>query len=293
VNCQTEEPPESFDEDGKTWFREDIDFVDIHEGQQFLVQSRFGTDYFTIYGPESATKKSDVAKGKSPMRPVPPTKDKGKSTPSKKVKEDKGDKPAKPVPPTQQDSPLGVKVEPRSNALSDSQRASLRKFFELPIGNVPPEEWTKMDKKQKSAASKARSLPRWATTAVLKRPGALDDILSKKLTKDNVKSELGKLPQANSATGQALEAWTKLKNDFAGVTLYLEPRTSREKALKKRFDQLVLDYGEQKCFPKPRQHPDRQSQQKRGGRENSPSRGMGDLIDMAKAMGEIARAFRS
>jgi len=290
------ESPESFDEDGLTWFRSDIDFVDVHEGQKFLSQFKFGADYFAIFGPTSEKVKSEAAKGKTPVVPKPETSSGPSNTKSpkkeKKKATGKGD-PKNPSSPIQEENPLKVKKDAKSSALSEDQRTVLRKHFGLTDKPVPPGEWAKMDKKAKQASTKARSLPRWATTAVLKRASALDDVLSGKLTKENVRSELGKLPQAGSSTGQALEAWTKLKSDFAGVTLFSNPSSSREKALKKRFDQLVLDYGEQRCFPKPRQNPDRQGRSRSAQRGSTSRSGMSDLIDMAKAMGEIARAFKS
>jgi len=290
-----DEPPESFDLDGRQWFREDVDFLDIKEGQVFLTMTRFGAAYVSIDGkPLSDKPKSEKSKGKTPVRPVP-QEEKGESSKGAKPNKPKGKTgatPEKPKSPISEENPLKVKGEPKSKALSDEQRKALRTYFKLVDGQIPKEEWSVMDNKARAKAMKDRSIPRWASTAVLKRSSALQDILQGKLTAQSRPEGLGKLPVATHATGQALEAWTKLKNDFKGVSLFHNPSTGREKALKKRFDQLVLDYGEQKCFPKPRSNPERQGRtgSRRGG--SSQSGGLENLLPIAKLFGEISRAMR-
>jgi len=285
---------------------------------------RFGWRYVSILEqPDQGTGMvTDKGKGKQPSpkasSPHPtifggmdggvPTSPKGaKGSPSKKDKSPtrknvptgakpiKGGLSEKAKHPTEEENPLHVKGEPKSKALSEDQRKTLRKFFKLTEGLVPPEEWKAMNTKERSLAMAERSLPKWATNAVLKRSSNLELILKGELTKETVNGHLSVTqPKKVGGSSQAIEAWQSLKSDFKGVQLFRNPVTSKEKAFKKRFDSLVSDYGDQKCFPKLREHPDQQgrgrSSSRRGGTTDS---GMGAMLQMAKAMGEIARAFKS
>jgi len=288
---QDEDPPESFDDaEGRTWFREDIDLIDIYDGQVYLVCEKYGATYRAISGvvpTSSSIPKSEKAKGKIPLRPAsPPVIKQGE-------KSDKGGGSEKRKSPLEEDNPLRVKGEAKSKSLSDSQRDSLRKFFKLTEGLIPPEEWSVMDNKQKAAAMKERSIPRWATSAVLKRSSNLQLILEGKLTQNNVADALSSQPsQGSKGKSQALEAWVKLKSDFEGVTLCRRPTTGKEKSFKKRYDQLVADYGAQKCFPKPKEKPEQQGRAP-SGRGNTRGGEMDGLLQLATAFGQIAKAFKS
>jgi hypothetical protein len=304
-----EQHPESFDKDGHVFYRDDIDLLDVSVGQTFLVTFHNGVEYRAVTGSPTGPVKSEKAKGKTPTRevdnpaalakkvPVPKEETGQPSTPSSKKKVGKAKKEggqAKGSDKLTEDNPLRVRSEPKSKALSNDQRKALRSFFHLEESLVPADEWKAMSSKDKAKALKARSLPRWATDAVLRHPDNLEMILKGKLTKDNRNVSIVRAapPNGSPRAAQAMEAWQKLKGDFDGVTLFREPHTSKEKAFKKRFDQLVSDYGKQSCFPKLRERPDRQS----GGSRNrsvSSSRGgeLSGLIDIAKAVGEIARAF--
>jgi len=305
------EPPESFDTDGLQWFREDIDILDIYNGQTYLTRELHGVTYVAIAGsPQGAAPpKSEKSKGKVPVRVFPPVSKPpanpavgGPSKPSspkekkgKKAKAGMGPNGAKSVPgsPLEEENPLRVKGEPKSKALTDEQRGSLRKFFKLKDEQVPAVAWQVMDSKQRAAAMKERSIPRWATTAVLSRPSSLAEILSGKLTSENFGSMLKASPSNRTGSAQASEAWVRLKSRFEGTTLYRNPVTSKEKALKKAFDSMVSDYGDQKCFPKPKEHPGRQGRQASPARSARDGGGMSELTSMMRIMGEFARAFRS
>nr|WMV69888.1 MAG: hypothetical protein [Plasmopara viticola lesion associated orfanplasmovirus 5] len=291
------EPPESFDEGDLVWFREDIDLVNMYEGQVYLVKHAFGVEYHALQGkPTKSEPMSDKKKGKQPLQPE----GKPVAGPSKtKVvqpavpKGSGGTSASPPTSPLSQENPLKVKGEAKSKALSDAQRVSLRQYFGLVDGLIPAEEWKSMSNSQRAAAMKVRSIPRWASSAVLARSSNLELILSGKLTKDNCQSALEvTVPKRKGGSSQALEAWQRLKSDFKGVTLLRQPVTGKEKAFKKRFDSLVADYGDQKCFPKLRERPDQQ------GRGRSPQRGatgsdqFGPMLQMATAFGQIAKALR-
>jgi hypothetical protein len=294
-------PLDSFeDEEGRMWIQEDLDPFPFKEGEVLLKMEKDGISYLA----KQVTKPKPDPKGKGkakegvqlpskPAVPTPPSKPPGNPVKTGEKAETKGGQPGKASPLTEE-NPLRVKAEPASRALSDDQRKSLRKFFKLTEGLVPPLEWSQMDSKQRARALKERSIPRWATAAVLRRPENLELILKGTLTKDTVGEVLAATPSGSKpyATGQAVESWTALRNDFRGVTLYREPVTAKERAFKKRFDQLVADYGEQKVFPRPKERPDRQ------GRSGSPRpsgagvAGFDGFLQMAKAFGEIAKAFR-
>jgi hypothetical protein len=280
--------PESFDKDGLCFFRFDIDFIDIAEGQTFVSMMHNGVEYRAITGTPSGPAKSAKAKGKTA---VVPKETKSARVPSPKSK-DKGES-SKNVPPLARENPLHVKGEPKSKALSDDQRKTLRTFFKLKEGLVPPEEWATLDSSGRSAAMKERSIPRWASEAVLRSPANLQLIIEGKLTVENANS-VARTPRAGKTknSSAALEAWQQLKSDFKGTALLKSPQTTKEKAFRKRFDQLVADYGQQPCFPKLRERPDQQGRPDSKSRGRAPARGQAsDFLDIAKAMGEIARAF--
>jgi hypothetical protein len=278
--------PESFDKDGMSFFRFDIDLIDIAEGQTFVSTVHNGVEYRAVSGSPSGPAKSQKAKGKTSVKPVTP-KEKKASSPNRS----KGEGPS--LPPLAQENPLHVKGEAKSKALSDAQRKDLRAFFKLKEDRVPSDEWNTMDNKAKGLAMKERSIPRWASEAVLRAPANLQSILEGKLTKENANSA-ARVPKVATTvnTSQALEAWQQLKSDFKGTPLLRSPQSAKEKAFKKRFDQLVVDYGQQSCFPKLRERPDQQGRSASRGRGRAPgSDQFTGFIDMAKAFGEIARAF--
>jgi len=291
------EPPETFqDDEERLWVREDIDFFSEKEGQILLTMVKYGTVYLAKQDTPRATAKEkgkQKVTGESPVAgpsnaSPPGSKPGGQSTSDKK-----GAQPGNSASPLNEENPLKVKGEPASRALSDEQRASLRKFFKLKEGLIPPVEWATMNPKQRASAMKERSIPRWATAAVLKRPENLAEILKGSLTKENAGDALAAtLGKQTKAHGQAIEAWTALKQDFRGVALYREPVTAKERAFKKRFDQLVADYGEQKAFPRPKERPDKQGRAASPGGRGSQAAGFEGFLQMARAFGEVARAFK-
>jgi len=107
---ETAEPPESFDEGGHQWFRDDIDLLEIKEGQVFLTMEKFGVQYHAIHGnaPEGSKSLSEKRKGKQPLRPTPDSKE-------VKEKDKKGESPK--THPVKEENPLGAKGEPKSKAL--------------------------------------------------------------------------------------------------------------------------------------------------------------------------------
>jgi hypothetical protein len=277
--------PEFIERDGTTFFRNDIELLDITEGQEFRTVVHEGVEYYSIIGTPAGPALSAKSKGKKPLRPAASSKEKSpKRATAVKSKEASQS-------PIQKENPLGVKGEPKSASLSESQRATLRKFFNLEEGVIPSDVWSRLSNKERQAEMAKRSIPRWASESVLRSPSNLQLILEGKLTRDNANKAARSLKVgASKATSQAMEAWQQLKHDFKGTPLFRNPATSKEKAFKKRFDQLVADYGQQPCFPKLRERPDQQGRSPSRGRKPTRSEG-GDFLQMAKAFGEIARAF--
>jgi len=281
---ECEEMPESFDKDGLQYFRADVDLLDIYEGQTFVSTVFNGVEYRAVVGTPVGPAKSKKAKGKTAVKAAPSPKGEGSKSPTAEG--------PKKVTPLATENPLRVKGEPKTKALSDGQRKALRQFFKLKEGLVPAAEWATMSNRERAAAMAERSIPRWATESVLRSAGNLQLILEGKLTKENANSA-ARTPKAARTvmSSQALEAWQQLKSDFKGTPLLRQPVTGKEKAFKKRFDQLVADYGQQSFFPKLRDRPDQQG--RRSSASGGTSRtGAGDLLDMVRAMGEIAKAFR-
>jgi len=289
-----EEHPESFDQDGHTFFRFDIDFIDIKEGQYYLTTTHNDVEYHAVAGVEVGPSKTAKAKGKTAVKPLPDTPKTAPSSPKNSSGKAKGAKQpnGKDVPPLAQENPLKVKGEPKSNSLAEVQRLSLRKFFKLEEGLVPSEVWQSLSSKGKAEALSKRSIPKWATEAVLRDSRNLQGILEGKITKESMATlPRGPKVAVTKNSSAALEAWLQLKQDFSGTPLLTKPVTSREKAFRKRFDTLLSEYGEQACFPRLRSAPSEQGRNRRQGSGGQQS--ASDLIDMAKAFGEIARAFRA
>jgi hypothetical protein len=278
--------PDSFDKDGLAYFRSDIDLIDIREGQTFVCTTLNGVEYRAIVGESSGPAKTPKAKGKTAVRQAASS-----SGSEKKTKRERSAEGLKTEHPLEQENPLKVKGEPKSKALSDAEKTSLRKFFKLKEGLVPSEEWATMSAKEKASALKERSLPRWAVESVLRSPTNLQWIIEGKITKENANSTTSAPKAARTKNGaQALEAWQQLKASFKGTPLLKKPDTTKEKAFRKRFDQLVADYGEQPFFPKLREKPAQQGRASSQQRKNSF--GDSNLLDMVRSMGEIAKAFR-
>jgi hypothetical protein len=279
--------PEFIEVNGVTFFRNDIQILDVAEGQEFRTVIHEGLEYYSVQGEAAGPAKTSKARGKTATRPLSPPTKPVKVDGKKEKKEEKGK-----LPPVAQENPLRVKGEPKSKALSQAERDTLRKFFKLKENRVPSDEWAAMDSKARSIAMAERSIPKWASEAVLRKSSNLQLILEGKLTKENAQQaprDPTKIT-ASKANGQAMEAWQQLKAEFKGVPLLKKPQSQREKAFKKRFDALVATYGQQPCFPKLKERPDQQGRSPSRGRSKSSGAGA-DFLEMAKAFGEIARAF--
>jgi hypothetical protein len=289
-----EGPPESFDADGLAWFREDVDFIDAPEGTTFYSRFYRGAEYKSVV--PSVPSSNGGNKGKANVNTLPTFTTSPPEVPlASKPKVPKTVGKATKQTDVERDNPLHVKSAPKSAALSDEQRNTLRRFFNLPEGKVPAQEWAAMTPAAKSAELKARSIPRWATDAVLRSNDNLPLILNGTVTKENHSSVAkGATFKGGNRTSQAFEAWQNLKSDFKGTTLWDKPYTQKEKAFRKRFYQLLVDFGPQVCFPKLRSRPDQQGQASgRNVRNTGPLGGLGDFVSMAEAIGQISRAFNA
>jgi len=286
------EHPESFDKDGHAYFRYDIELLDVAEGQEFRKILHNGVEYHTIVGQPVGKAKGKKARGKTAVRdPTPPPREASKDSSLPGGVKLEGPS-SQSVPLIAQENPLRVKGEPKSKALSEGQRKSLREFFHLETQPVAPEVWANLTNRDRSAEMAKRSIPRWASEAVLRSPSNLQLVLEGKITKDNAQSAPRSLKVGiTKVSAEAMEAWQGLKSDFKGTPLLQSPQSSKEKAFRKRFDSMVEKYGKQSCFPKLKARPD---QQGRGQASRSGSRNRGgssDLLDTLRLVGEVARAF--
>jgi len=218
--------------------------------------------------------------------------------PEEKPKEGSGEKPD---PIAKGGNPLHVRGLPRSTALSDEQKETLRKFLKIP----PPldkDSWDAMSKKDRSAATKKRSLPHWAVTSVLRDPKNLDRILKGEVTKDNfiqtVQSGKGKPTPSQVEPKQFAEAqtaWTALKDKYPGIGLFARPRSKDEKEFKSAYDKLVKHFGKLSCFPNPRaKHPNDSgaSSPRQGGQRSEKSGLSGDAQLILTILKEVAGIFK-
>jgi hypothetical protein len=85
------------------------------------------------------------------------------------------------------------KGTPRSKALSEEQRVSLRRFFKLK-DPLPPVEWEALSKKEQRGYLREMSIPRWAVAAVEARPDNLKKIVSKEITAGNYQKSITSAP---------------------------------------------------------------------------------------------------
>lgn len=163
----------------------------------------------------------------------------GKATEAPKGKSD----------PIEKGDPIRVKGLPRTKALSAESRSSLRKHFGLPA-EVPDEEWAAMSKDERADIRSKGSVPHWATALVLRDEQNLAKILAGKIDKEKG-IELLKKPVPKQEASCSLE-WTKLKARFSGVSLLIAPKSGKEKAFKKAFEDLSKRFPKNPCLPKPR-----------------------------------------
>jgi hypothetical protein len=204
-------------------------------------------------------------------------------------------KPKKEKKPELAGNPLGVKGNPRSSSLTEVQRTTLRKFFQLPDESVPQEEWERLSKKEKTKARLSRSIPRWAVSAVLQHDSNLEKIVKGDLTKENFNSQVKVTPKTSAPKGDQVEAtqsWVDTARKFKGVSLQQRPVTVREKAFKKAYSALLARYGDLPCFPKPKQ---RAAGPKSAGQPAFVGGGLAPLqplLELAKFLGQLQSAAR-
>lgn len=191
-------PPFSVHLDGRP-FRavQDEDFYKDLDGQ-IAQMAVFKVDgQYTVYVgvPEAAVLDSEKAKltlkAPAPARPKKESAVKGKSpskpkTSHEAVRKEPSSRGKKKPPTSDEDGvgPLNIKGEPLSARLTSDQRKSLRSFFKLKNSAVPADEWSKLSKKEKTAAREEMAIPRWAVTAVIQRPDNLEKIVKGSLTKE-------------------------------------------------------------------------------------------------------------
>jgi len=114
--------------------------------------------------------------------------------------------------------PLRASGVPRSNALSDDQKAALKTYFKIEDKSLEAEEWEKLTKHEKSAFRVSHSIPRWAVQAVASHPSNLRKVVTGALTKENFQAmamdvkvkdspkKKGKTERGRSATRSGAEA---------------------------------------------------------------------------------------
>jgi hypothetical protein len=283
-----EQHPESFDKDGVSYFRRDIELLDVAEGQHLQLYIHNGTEYHAVVGTPVGPSKPKKSRGKTAVREPSHSPREASKDSSREGRVRVGGKDQTPVIATE--NPLRVKGQAKSKALSEGQRKTLRQFFKLEEGLIPPDIWAGLSNAERSSELSKRSIPRWATESVLRSPSNIQLIVEGKITKENAQTA-PRSPKVGMTkpVAQALEAWQGLKSDFKGTPLLRTPLSSKEKAFRKRFDSLVETYGKQPCFPKLKESPTTQGR----NRSSSSSRGGADstLLDILRLVGEVARAF--
>jgi hypothetical protein len=197
--------------------------------------------------------------------------------------------------------PLGAGPLPK-HPLSDYQERKLRNFFGLSLDPIPAEAWNRMSKEEKEAASKQRRIPAWARMVVSKNHEYLEKVLSGIITKDNasqVPQATPGQPRPRSETRgkkahEAEASWVALRDRYRGTRLLLRPSSNLEKAFKKKYDELIALYGQQRCFPKPQARPGSPGRAESRGRQSSAGSG-GDfshLVQLSEVLGTMMRNLR-
>jgi hypothetical protein len=294
-------PPQSADppqirwwQDG-LWFMQSVnELADVQEGHWAAVARIDGALYRKIEPVDAASLgvpipgRPDTAKGKTGGGPpVPPASKRALARDHSQAR--RSPKPVSPpVDPLATKNPLRVSGVKRTDMLTSAQNESLRKFFKCPSSAIDPTIWATMSKPDKAAARSARSIPRWAVSAVVEDASNLAAVLKGDLTKENRPSASRRLtPGVPSSVNQATAsaAWKELKARHAGVRLMVRPTNSKEKAFKGSFDGLVKRFGPQPCFPKPAKGGN--SQDKPRGSGGGRSRDLEAFISTLKLVKDV------
>jgi hypothetical protein len=240
--------------------------------------------------------------GEGSSKTAPPPKPAPEGDPGQEVVLSRDFRPVGPTPkkkgdPLNTTNPLRVKGEPRTRALTEDQKTTLKRYFRVVDTPIEPEAWQKMTPKERSSARAARSIPRWAVAAVARNPRNMEEIIQGRLTKNNFSQRVSTPNQPKSRDqAAATAAWLAVKGRFKGVPLYSNPLRPREKGLFEAYKSLKDRYGDQPCFPTPRRRQQGKGRDGRGVNTSSGgpglASGLGEIIQLAKAFGEISRALR-
>jgi len=176
--------------------------------------------------------------------------------------------------------PLRVKGDPAIPRIPEESLEALRKKF----GVAPRPDSLPADKAERKAVLKSTRVPKWAISAVQADPANLALVLDGTINVETFQSKVGRAPAAKPKdAGKAQAEWQELKARFPGETLEASPRTARQKALKKAYDELRRKYGDQATLPKPRQG--RSSSRGRSPRRQvSPGSSKIDATDLIAAV---------
>jgi hypothetical protein len=287
-------PPMSINLEDRTWFLRESGVVDLVGTRPFTTLKVKGVLYVSYdrkepLKPEGAfTSKA----GETTVGDVPISFPKGKGKKTSPSTPPAGSRGASPA--GQRNSPSKKGGSSQPAALTSGQETKLKEFFKTLSGKVPDDEWAKMDNARRRDALKARSIPKWAVGAVLAESSHLDKILKGVITKDNAASFINAPTlKEKSSSGQAMDAWLDLKSSFKGVALLRSPTTAKEKALKKRFEMLVAEYGDQPNFPKLKDNSDGASNNPVASRKKAGAGAVGSELDMLKIIVEVVKALKS
>jgi hypothetical protein len=276
-----ERPPEVFFEGQTVWY---LDPSNVQGPKVSKVI--FGTDYFRQY--------TEIPKPRGAAAPpkgggAVPQKPREASTGGKTASVPAGEN-AKGDPITRE-NPLRAKGVPRSNLLTEEQKARIRKVLGILVPEpLDPDTWATMSPKSRSQYRKSGSIPHWASSAVLENKDNLELIEQKILTASNQRSRLRGLVRGDTSRPNkgAAEAWATLKKRYPGASLFSNPRSKAEKALKAGWDNLRAEFGKHPSLPKPKV--------KAGSKTTQPARigggnGLDQLIPMLSLIGKLAKAF--
>jgi len=207
-----------------------------------------------------------LRKGKGPEKAPAPVVGK----PAVKRSPTPGPKP-KPVDPLLKPDPAHTSsVRGRGfNDLPEATQNVLRSHFK--VERLSDEEFGLLSPLDKKLFLKENSVPRWATSLVLRDITNLSRIVTGEISSANASDWTSKqgAPKlgSRSQVQEAVEAWKGLKSRYQGTALLARPRSQKEKSLLKELNDLKAKYGKLDVFPTPRNGPSdnsRPSSQERG-----------------------------
>jgi hypothetical protein len=193
------------------------------------------------------------------------------------------------------------KVDPlrATTTLTDKQEEALRTYFNV-LPTPSRETLDSMTKDERNQALEKTRIPKWAVRAVLAESSNLKEILSGSLDVEKFQAGLYKRQSKpkDLPTVEVAKKWVTLKERYKGVDLLENPKSNKEKSLKKAFDLLKSEVGDHPALPKPGQGSGRRSpnasrqQASTSGSAVNPENPLAMTMSVLEMVGALVKAMK-